>query len=218
MADLEWLSFAEGWLKVLQQQENGWTHVVYRQVMLDGVRRTTLSTNAKLNRGLGQQHQRKGKLREVVSFSGPGKQTWFIPSAVVCTISGPSHDAWLTPPAMVYLTNGAPHEPWSTPPAVVQKWSTLRVVIYATMVQVWLPGSSSGSPQTLTLASLAPNMAPPCSSRPRDTMYWATICLDTLVIRHHTSWAIICMKTLVIRHHTSWDICLEPLYVWRQLS
>ena len=135
---------------------------MYRQAMLGGVGRTTLSTNAKLNRGLGQQHQRKGKLREVVSFSGPGKQTWFIPSAVVCTISGPPHDAWLTPPAMVYPTNGAPHEPWSTPPAVVHPTSRGPKVVHSTSralrhnvsglaprLQFWLPPNfNSGFPRS----------------------------------------------------------------------
>ena len=150
---------------MLQQQENGWTHVVYRQAMLGGVGRTTLSTNAKLNRGLGQQHQRKGKLREVVSFSGPGKQTWFIPSAVVCvahpiqpwyTKCGPLQP-WCTPEMVHPTSRGPPHQPWTKSGPLYESWSTPQwfrsgsqaPVLAPLRLQFWLPPNfNSGFPRS----------------------------------------------------------------------
>ena len=99
---------------------------------------------------------RKGKLREVVSFSGPGKQTWFIP------ISRGVHHKWSTPRGVAhpiqpwYTKSGPPYESWSGSPRL----------------QFWLP-------QTLTLASLAPNMALRALVGP------STLCLGPLCVLSH---------------------------------
>ncbi len=110
--------------------------------------------------------------------------------------------AWFIPSAVVCTKSGSPYDLRSTP-----QWFRSG----SPRLQFWLPPNfKSGFPRS--------KYGSPCSSRSRDTMSWAAVCLEPPYVWRHLSWATICLETFVLRHYMSGDTCHKTLYVLRHLS